>query len=63
MTKKKQRGRPKGGPTIKRSIALRKELNDYLVNLHEKTMIPYNSLINMAVEQMLLTENSNSEEK
>ena len=49
---RKSRGRPKGAPTVKRSIALREDLNDYLVEKHNKTMIPYNALINMAVAQM-----------
>ena len=49
----KKRGRPKGAPTVKRSIALREELNDYLVEVNQRTSIPYNALINMAVEQMM----------
>ena len=49
----RKRGRPKGAPTIKRSIALQEDLNEYLVKKHEETKIPYNALINMAVEQMM----------
>lgn len=52
----RKRGRPKGAPTIKRSIALQEDLNDYLVKKHEDTKIPYNALINMAIEQMMKRE-------
>lgn len=48
----KKRGRPKGGPVIKRSIALQEELNEYLVRKHNETLIPYNTLINIAIAQM-----------
>lgn len=57
----KKRGRPKGEPTIKRSIALQEKLNDYLVMKHKETLIPYNSLINMAVAQMMESEKNSIE--
>ena len=52
ISNKRKRGRPKGNPTVKRSIALQKDLNEYLVKKHNETMIPYNALINMAIAMM-----------
>lgn len=56
MEKKRKRGRPKGEPTVMRSIAFKRPINDYLIEKHEETMIPYNSLVNKAVEQMMINE-------
>ena len=55
-TTKKQRGRPKGEPTITRSIAFKEPINEYLKKKHEETMLSYNALVNMAVEQMMKNE-------
>ena len=56
MEQKRKRGRPKGDPTVTRSIAFKKPINEYLIKKHEETMIPYNSLVNKAVEQMMIDE-------
>lgn len=52
LIRKKNRGRPKGPNTIKRSIALKEELNDFLVRKHNETDIPYNALVNTAIKEM-----------
>ena len=41
---KRKRGRPKGSPTVTRSIAFKESINEYLVAKHEETMIPYNAI-------------------
>ena len=53
---KRKRGRPKGSPTVTRSIAFKESINEYLVAKHEETMIPYNAIVNKAVEQMMIQE-------
>lgn len=59
---KNKRGRPKGAPTVKRSIALQEQLNAYLVRKHNETMISYNSLINLAISKMKENEGSKRDE-
>lgn len=55
-TTKKQRGRPKGEPTVTRSIAFKEPINEYLKQKHEETMLSYNTLVNLAVEEMMKNE-------
>ena len=55
-TTKKQRGRPKGEPTVIRSIAFKEPINDYLIKKHDETMLSFNSLVNLAVAEMMKKE-------
>jgi hypothetical protein len=57
-TTKKQRGRPKGEPTVTRSIAFKEPINEYLKQKHAETMLSYNTLVNMAVEEMMKKDNN-----
>ena len=56
-TEKKQRGRPKGEPTVTRSIAFKEPINEYLKQKHEETMLSFNALVNIAVEEMMKNDN------
>ena len=49
-SKKKGQGRPKGEPAVTRSLRIRADINDRLVQEHENTRLSYNELVNMALE-------------
>lgn len=50
FAKKKGQGRPKGDPAVTRSLRIRADINDRLVQEHENTRLSYNELVNMALE-------------
>jgi len=52
-SKNPRMGRPKGGPMIARSIRIKPDIYDRLVDKHEETRIPFNDLMNMALDEYL----------
>jgi hypothetical protein len=51
--KKKGQGRPKGAPAVTRSLRIRADINERLVQEHERTRLSYNELVNMALDTYL----------
>lgn len=51
--KKNGQGRPKGEPAVTRSLRIRADINERLVQEHERTGIPYNELANKAFDAYL----------
>lgn len=51
--KSTKQGRPKGAETVARSVRVRKDINDRLVAKQVATHMPYNEIVNLALDSYL----------